>query len=79
MKNTLSGSYSLKLSGSYSLKRLPGRCFFHYYHLHYYVFNLMMQEFKERLAAGDTEDVYYLAGEYEPVLGTIRFKPGVIQ
>ena len=39
----------------------------------------MAQEFKERLAAGDTEDVYYLAGEYEPVLGTIKFKPGVIQ
>jgi len=40
---------------------------------------LELEEFKERLAAGDTEDVYYLAGEYEPVLGTIRFKPGVIQ
>jgi len=40
---------------------------------------LELEEFKERLAASDTEDVYYLAGEYEPVLGVIKFKPGVIQ
>ena len=45
----------------------------------HYIINLVLQEFKERLAAGDTEDVYYLAGDYEPVLGTIKFKPGVIQ
>ena len=44
-----------------------------------YYHQQLVQEFKERLAAGDTEDVYYLAGEYEPVLGTIKFKPGVIQ
>ena len=26
-----------------------------------------------------TEDVYYHAGEYDPVLGTIHFSPGVIR
>lgn len=29
-------------------------------------------------AGADMEDCYYLAGNYDPVLGTIKFSPGVI-
>ena len=41
---------------------------------------LDMTEYKRRLEAGneDTEDLYYLAGDYDPVVGTINFKPGVL-
>ena len=28
---------------------------------------------------GAVEDVYFHAGEYDPVLGTIHFSPGVIR
>lgn len=40
---------------------------------------LDLKEFRKRFESGDTEDVYYLAGEYEPVLGTIKFSAGVIK
>ena len=29
--------------------------------------------------AEETEDLYYLAGDYDPVVGTINFKPGVVK
>ena len=32
----------------------------------------------EAQAAQDGEDLYFLAGQYDPVLGTIVFMPGVI-
>jgi len=42
---------------------------------------LELQDYLRRLEGGaeDTEDLYYLAGDYDPVVGTINFKPGVIK
>ena len=41
---------------------------------------LEFSEYTARLEVGqeDTEDLYYLAGDYDPVVGTINFKPGVL-
>ena len=42
---------------------------------------LDLQDYLSRREGGaeDTEDLYYLAGDYDPVVGTINFKPGVIK
>lgn len=42
---------------------------------------LELRDFLSRQEAGpeDTEDLYYLAGDYDPVVGTINFKPGVVK
>ena len=42
---------------------------------------LDLQDYLGKLEGGaeDTEDLYYLAGDYDPVVGTINFKPGVIR
>jgi len=41
---------------------------------------LQYNEYKKRIDndGDDLEDVYYLAGDYDPVVGTIQFCPGVI-
>ena len=40
---------------------------------------LQYHEYVKLSDGDDLEDVYYLAGDYDPVVGTIKFCPDVIQ
>ena len=67
--NTTNGLFASSHSDENDVQTISHKC-----HL------LELKEYLARQEAGpeDTEDLYYLAGDYDPVVGTINFKPGVI-